>query len=168
MYYKTADLCDMNQDKKIQLLSKDFKSYGGKKGFFGQIKTLKLNKSNWALIDMLKNTSGNNKIIVVDVEEAYFGIVGDILSSYAEKNNYQALIINGYVRDSIEIKKSNIGLYAIGTCPLRCFEKTDYKTEIELNFGNVCFNEGDYIYADEDGVIISSEKLNTTNVQKRH
>ncbi len=168
MYYKTADLCDMNQNKKIQVLSPDFKSYGGKKGFWGQITTIKLDKSNWDLIDLLKNIPGNNKIVVVDVEKAYFGIVGDILSSYAEKNNYQALIINGYVRDIDETRKINIGLYAIGTCPLRNFEETSSQRGIELTFGNVCFNEGDFIYADEDGIIISSEKLDTLNVPKRH
>lgn len=29
--YRTADLCDENQDKKIQVLSHKFKNYGGKK-----------------------------------------------------------------------------------------------------------------------------------------
>ena len=43
MYLKTADLCDENQDKNIQVLSSEFKAYGGLKGFFGQIITIKLN-----------------------------------------------------------------------------------------------------------------------------
>ena len=42
MYLKTADLCDENQDKNIQVLSSEFKAYGGLKGFFGQIITIKL------------------------------------------------------------------------------------------------------------------------------
>ena len=48
MYYKTADLCDENQNKKIQVLSPEFKNYGGLKGFYGQIITIKLNYSTFA------------------------------------------------------------------------------------------------------------------------
>lgn len=168
MYYKIADLCDLNQDKKIQVLSSNFKSYGGKKGFFGQVTTIKLDKSNWDLLDLLKNENGEGKIVIVDVNEAPYGVVGDKLSTFAVNNNYKALIINGYVRDTEEVKKINVGLYALGSCALRNFEKTKAQKGIELNFGNVTFNENDYIYADEDGVIVSSEKLNVENVPKRH
>ena len=48
MYYKTADLCDENQNKKIQVLSPEFKNYGGLKGVYGQIITIKLNYSTFA------------------------------------------------------------------------------------------------------------------------
>jgi regulator of ribonuclease activity A len=166
MYYKTADLCDNNQDQHIQVLSSDFKSYGGKSGFYGQIKTIKLDKSNWDLLYMLRDEEGKGKIIIVDVDKAYYGVVGDILSAYARKNNYTALIINGYIRDTRETKNINIGLYALGKCPLRNFEKTQGIKDIELSFGGVKFNNGDYIYADEDGVILSKEALNTVNVPK--
>ena len=61
MYLKTADLCDENQDKNIQVLSSEFKAYGGLKGFFGQIITIKLNKSNWDLLSMLRDEEGKDK-----------------------------------------------------------------------------------------------------------
>ncbi|MDK2081998.1 S-adenosylmethionine--2-demethylmenaquinone methyltransferase, partial [Aliarcobacter butzleri] len=63
------------------------------------------------------------------------------------------------VRDIDETKNIDVGLFAIGTCPLRNFEKTQSKRDIELNFGGVNFNSGDYLYADNDGVIISKDKL---------
>lgn len=39
MNIHTADLCDDNKDKKIQVLSAKFKNYGGLKEFSGQIVT---------------------------------------------------------------------------------------------------------------------------------
>lgn len=168
MYYRIADLCDDNSNKEIQVLSPNFKSYGGKKAFFGKIITIKLNKSNWDLLDMLKNIDGKGQVVVVDVDEAYYGVVGDKLSTYAKNNNYEAIIINGYVRDITETKKIDIGLYALGTCPLRNFEKTKGDKGIELKFGGVIFNTGNFIYADEDGVILCSEKLSTQNMQLIH
>lgn len=166
MYYQTADLCDMNQDKKIQVLSPNFKSYGGRKGFQGRVITIKLDKSNWDLIDILKNEDGTGKVVVIDVDEAFYGVVGDKLSAFAQKNNFVAMIINGYVRDTRETVKFDIGLFALGTCPLRNFDKTKGTRDIELNFGGVTFKNDDYIYADEDGVIVSSIELDTTDIPK--
>ena len=159
MNIQTADLCDDNRDKKIAVLSAKFKNYGGLKNFYGEITTVKLDKSNWLLLDMLKNENGEGKIVVVDNSEEFFGVVGDKLMAFAKKNNWKAIILNGYVRDTDETKNIEIGLFAIGTCPLRNFEQTESSKNIELNFGGVTFNSGDYIYADNDGVIISKEKL---------
>lgn len=157
--FKTADLCDKNQDKKIQVLSSKFKNYGGKKIFTGQIQTIRLDKSNWGLIEVLKKEKGKGKVLIVDVEEAFYGVIGDRLSLFAEQAEYEAFIVNGYVRDIIETKKFNIALFALGTCPLRNFDKTESKRGLNLSFGNVDFKEDEYIYCDEDGIIISKDKL---------
>ena len=45
MNIQTADLCDDNKEKEIQVLSAKFKNYGGLKKFSGQIVTVKLDKS---------------------------------------------------------------------------------------------------------------------------
>ncbi len=63
------------------------------------------------------------------------------------------------VVDVTETKKFNIALYALWICPLRNFDKTDFKKGIDLNFGNVNFKEGSYIYCDDDGIIISNKAL---------
>lgn len=160
MNKQTADLCDDNRDKKIQVLSSKFINYGGLKKFDGQIVTVKLDKSNWLLLEMLRDEDGEGKIVVVDNAQEFFGVVGDKLMGFALKNNWKAIILNGYVRDTDETKNIDVGLFAIGTCPLRNFEKTDSYRGIELNFEGVTFNNGDYIYADNDGVIISKTKLN--------
>lgn len=168
MYFSTADLCDENQDKNIQVLSSEFKNYGGLEGFCGQIKTIKLNKSNWDLISMLKEEDSEKKIIIVDVSKEFYGVVGDKLSLIAKNNNYKAMIINGYVRDTKETKKFPIGLIALGTCPLRNFDKTVGERGIELKFGGVTFNDGDYVYADEDGIIFCDKKLDISKLKMRY
>jgi regulator of ribonuclease activity A len=168
MYFSTADLCDENQDKNIQVLSSEFKNYGGLDGFFGQIVTIKLDKSNWDLLSMLRDENGNEKIVIVDVDREFYGVVGDKLSLFAERNNYKAIIINGYVRDIEETKKFAIGLIALGTCPLRNFEETKGERDIELKFGGVTFNSGDFLYADKDGIIICTEELDSSNLKKRY
>lgn len=159
MSIHTADLCDENKDKKIAVLSAKFKNYGGLKEFSGEIVTVKLDKSNWRLLEMLRDEDGKGKIVVVDNTQQFYGVVGDKLMTFAKKNNWKAIILNGYVRDIDETKNIDVGLLAIGTCPLRNFEVTDSQRDIELNFEGVTFNNGDFVYADNDGVIITKNKL---------
>lgn len=159
MNIQIADLCDDNRDKKIEVLSSKFKNYGALKKFHGQIVTLKLDKSNWLLLETLRDEEGDGRILVVDNSEEFFGVVGDKLMTFAKENNWKAIILNGYVRDTDTTKDINVGLLAIGTCPLRNFEITNSQRDIELNFAGVTFNTGDYIYADNDGVIISKDSL---------
>lgn len=76
---------------------------------------------------MLKEEDANNKIIIVDVNKEFFGVVGDKLSLLAKNNNNKSMIINRYVRDTNETKKFPISLIALRTCPLRNFDKTIVK-----------------------------------------
>ena len=57
MGFFTADLCD-NFSEKTDVLGPDFKSYGGKRKFKGQIVTVKLDKNNKDLAQLLKNNEG--------------------------------------------------------------------------------------------------------------
>jgi regulator of ribonuclease activity A len=159
MNIQIADLCDDNRDKKIEVLSSKFINYGALKFFHGQIVTIKLEKSNWLLLETLRDEEGNGRILVVDNCEEFFGVVGDKLMGFAKKNNWKAIILNGYVRDTDATKHIEVGLLAIGTCPLRNFEITNSQRDIKLNFAGVTFNTGDYVYADNDGVIISKDSL---------
>jgi regulator of ribonuclease activity A len=159
MEFEVADLCDENQDKVLQVLSSKYQNYGGLKKCAGEIVTLKLDKSNWELLEILRDEDGKNRIIVIENAQYFYGVVGDKLMALAEKNNWQGIILNGYVRDIAYTKDINVALYAIGTCPLRNFEKTKSSRGVQLSFGGVTFNNGDYLYADIDGIITSNEKL---------
>lgn len=159
MSFATADLCDDNKDKKIEVLSDEYKNFGGLKKCSGEIITIKLDKSNWGLLEMLRDEDGEGKVVVVENARYFYGVVGDKLMAFAKKNNWQAIILNGYVRDTEYTKDIDVALYAVGTCPLRNFEKTNSSRGVELSFGGVTFNQGDYLYADKDGVIISKERL---------
>ena len=114
---------------------------------------------NWLLLEMLRDEDGKGRIVVVDNSQEFFGVVGDKLMAFALKNNWQAIILNGYVRDTDETKNINVGLVAIGTCPLRNFEETQGQRDVELSFEGLTFNTGDYVYADNDGIILTKTKL---------
>lgn len=158
MDFFTADICDEHPDK-TYLLDNEFKNYGGKEKVSGTVVTLKLDRNNSELIKLLRDEDGTGKIVVVDVENEYFAVVGENLMKFAAQNNYEAIIVNGYIRDTYQIKDIPVALFARGTCSRKYIPVTQGEREIELSFCGVQFNDGDYIYADTDGIILTKEKI---------
>jgi len=154
----TADLCDEYSDK-VQVLGAGYSNYGGADNCQGEIITIKLNKNNSDLIKLLRDEDGTGKVVVVDVDAEYFAVVGENLMKFAHQNNYAGIIINGYVRDTFQITDIPVALYALGTCPKKSIPVTAGERAIKVNFAGVDFNQGDYLYADTDGVIVTESKI---------
>ena len=154
MDFYTADMCDEHHED-IQVLEHIFKNYGGSEKFKGKVVTIKLDEDNRGLIELLKE-NGKNKVAVVDVEAKYCAVVGENLMLMAQKNEWEGIIINGYVRDVHITKNINVGLLALGTCPKRSKKISSAKREIELNFGGVIFKDGMEVFCDHDGVIVKN------------
>lgn len=158
MEFFTADICD-EYPQKVHVLDDAFKNYGAKQKVCGNVITVKLDKNNSELIKVLRDEDGTGKIVVVDVEEEYFAVVGENLMKFALNNNYEGIIVNGYIRDTFQIKDIDVALFARGTCPRKYIPVTQGQRDIELSFCGVQFNNGDYIYADTDGIILTKEKI---------
>lgn len=157
MKFYTADLCDKYPEH-VQVLDSIMKSYGGSKRVMGQIVTIKLPGHNKTLVELLKS-EGAGQIAVVDVDAKYTAVVGDNLMKFAYENNWAGIVINGYVRDTKNTKEIDVGLFALGTCPKKTMEVKEGSLHDTLSFGGITFNEGDYLYADRDGIIVSAMPL---------
>jgi regulator of ribonuclease activity A len=111
------------------------------------------------LIPLLRDVDGTGKIVVIDVDQAYYAVVGETLMEFAHQNNYAGIIVNGYVRDIALIRDIPVALYALGTCSRKYIPTTRGELNVPLVFGGAEFNSGDYLYADTDGVIVVAEKI---------
>ena len=158
MPFSTADFCD-EYDDRVFVLGSGYRNYGGADKCQGEVITMKLDRNNTDLLEMLRDEDGSGKVVVVDVDEAYYAVVGEKLMQFSERNNYAGIIVNGYIRDTREIEDIPVVLYALGICPRKYIPVTGGQRGISLSFGGVEFNDGDYLYADADGVIVSPVKL---------
>ncbi len=160
MTFKTADLCDVHSDS-IQIAQPGMLSYGSKARFAGRIVTIKLFEDNSMLRDMLAN-NGKGQVIVVDGGASMrCALLGDILAGMAVNNGWNGLVINGCIRDSADIATMNIGIKALGTHPLKSFKKGIGEINVPVNFANIEFSPGSFLYSDEDGIIVAQEDLLT-------
>ena len=162
MNFSVADLCDGREDQ-IQVLPTSFISFGGRKAVHGVIRTIKVDQ-NPKDIRAFLSESGNGNILIVDAGANFEGaVVGDNLAHVAINNNWQGIIVNGYVRDTGILKDMEIGIWSLGTCPRRGIQDGSGVRDIEVDFGGVSFKPGHYIYADNDGIIVSETSIHAHN-----
>ena len=159
MELKTTDLCDEHIDKLRVGEPIGFKDYGGKKIFSGEIATLKCFENN----PMVRNALGQNgtgKVLVVDGGGSMrCAMLGDKLGDLAVENNWNGIIIYGCVRDSADLAKIDLGVKGLDTHPCKSSRKIEGQEDIPVRFAGVDFIPGEFIYCDEDGIVVSKEKL---------
>jgi regulator of ribonuclease activity A len=150
----TTDLYDDFEDS-CETCSIQFRDFGGRQQFFGRIRTVKCFHDNVLFRKML-GEAGDGGVIVVDGEGSTArALMGDMLAARAAENGWAGVIINGAIRDSAEIAGVDIGVKALGVNPAKSDKKGEGETDVELHLGGVCFRPGDWVYCDEDGVLVS-------------
>lgn len=156
---KTADLCDEYIDQLTVALPIGLNNYGGKKAFYGEIVTIKCLDNN-PLIRKTLSENGKGKVLIVDGEASKkCALTGDNIAQLAFENEWSGIIINGCIRDSEAIGKIEIGVKALYTNPIKSGKQDFGEINIPITFANVTFYPGEYVYSDEDGIVISKTKL---------
>lgn len=156
--FQTADLSDEHEDK-VCVVSPMFRSYGGRSAFYGPIATLKLFEDN-ALVRATLETPGNGRVLVVDGGGSLrCALVGDQLGVLAVKNGWAGVVVYGCIRDSKALSSMDLGVFALGTHPKKSIKRNTGEAELPVTFGGVTFVPGHYLYADEDGVLVSATPL---------
>ena len=158
MSFSTPDLSDENPDTKA--LAPILKNLGGKKVFWGKIETLQCPVDNSFVKEVL-NSEGNGKVLVVDANGiSTVALLGDMIAEAGVKNNWSGVVINGYVRDIDILSTLDIGVQALGTMPVRSEKKNQGQIGMDISFGGLTFSSGDYVYADNNGLLLSKKELN--------
>ena len=162
--FVTCDLLDDNPEKAIQTLipsmdGRFFQSYGARKTFAGQIVTVKCYEDNSRVKELLA-TDGTGKVLVVDGGASMrCALMGDMIAESAVKNHWNGVVIYGCVRDVDAIAELDLGVHALASIPQKSNRKGIGEVDVSLYFGSVTFNSGDYLYADNNGIVVAKEKL---------
>lgn len=156
----TCDISDQLHPH-VQYLDPIFKSYGVKTAFSGRIVTIKCFEDN-SLVEEALKMNGKGCVLVVDAGESLrCAMLGDKRASDAIKNEWEGIVVNGSIRDSVMINSMTIGIRALGVCPRKSIKKGNGKRNLTVDFSNVKFIPNHYLYADEDGVIVIENKVNS-------
>ena len=158
MTFKTADLCDANQDG-VQVVLPGLNNFGGKTRFYGEIVAVQA-MGDFSQVRDQVCAAGDGKVLVVDNDARMdCAMLGDMLAATAVENGWQGIVINGCIRDSADIAAMDIGVKALATIPVRGAREGKGELNLELQFMGASFRPGEFLYSDEDGIILSPNAL---------
>ena len=160
--FATCDLLDNNEGKPelaLRVVAPMFKAYGQAPKFCGQIETLKVFEDNTLVREALASP-GNGRVLVIDGGGSRrCALVGDQLGELGVKNNWSGIVVWGCIRDSVAINQQAIGVRALDTHPQKSVKKGAGERGLVVTFGGVNFAPGEWIYVDEDGVVVCNQAL---------
>ena len=156
--FKTADLYDAHADE-VQVVAPILRHFGGLRRFCGPIVTVRVCEDNLLVQDQLKEP-GEGRVMVIDgAGSLRAAIVGDILAQRGKDMGYSGFVVNGCVRDLVECSGIAVGLMALAANPTRPKKKGFGERGLAVAFGGVKFTPGEWLYADEDGILVCARKL---------
>jgi regulator of ribonuclease activity A len=154
----TADLCDAHGEA-LQICEPVFNAYGGRHAFAGPASTVRCFEDNTRVKEAVDGPGGGRVLVVDGGGSRRRALFGGNLGAAAVKNGWAGVIIHGCIRDSAELAPMPLGIRALGTMPLRSEKRGEGERDVPVRFAGVTFRPGDWVYVDEDGVVVSHRPL---------
>jgi regulator of ribonuclease activity A len=155
---KTADLCDRFAGS-VQVCEPMFSSYGSVASFHGSISTVRVNEDNVLVREALEDLRPGRVLVVDGGGSRRCALVGDKLAEIAASRGLAGIIVNGCVRDSRELAEIELGILALASHPLRSRKEGDGYRDVPVEFGGATWMPDHHVYVDEDGIVVSAERL---------
>lgn len=156
--FATADLCDAHEAR-LRSCPLQFRDFGPLKRFSGVIRTVKCYDDN-VLVRRTLETPGEGMVLVVD-GAGYLGsaLIGDQIALLGQQNGWAGVVVNGAVRDVVALASIGIGVKALGSNPRKSGKTGVGQVDVPVTLGGVTFHPGEWLYSDEDGLLVAAEEL---------
>lgn len=155
--FATCDLCDAHKGDTsgaFRVLPPVFQSYGGIAKFSGSVVTVKCFEDN-SLVKAAVESPGEARVLVVDGGGSLRrALLGGNLGLAAAKNGWAGVVIDGCVRDAAELARCRAGIRALALMPLPTERRQEGQRDIPVQLQGVRIYPGDWLYADEDGIVV--------------
>lgn len=152
----TSDLCDLHKgDDGLRVLPPVFASFGARPRFFGPVSTVKCFEDN-SLVKAAVDSPGQGRVLVVDGGGSLRrALLGGNLGKAAARNGWAGVVVDGAVRDVLELAACDLGIRALASMPLPTVKRNEGQSDVPVVVQGVPVRPGDWLYADEDGIVIA-------------
>ncbi|MCF8210942.1 MAG: ribonuclease E activity regulator RraA [Rhodoferax sp.] len=165
--FSTCDLSDEHKNDSsgnFRVLPPVFRGFGGVSNFFGPVVTVKCFEDN-SLVKAAVDTSGLvetahglvGQILVVDGGASLRrALLGGNLGAAAARNGWSGVVIDGCVRDIVELADLALGIRALAAMPLPTEKRNQGQAGVVVQIQGVTIRPGDWLFADEDGMVVTA------------
>ena len=154
-------ICDLSDDhpQQVQVGEPIFRDFGSHQSFHGAITTVRCFEDN-VLLRQILSTPGQDRVMIVDGGGSLKrALVGDKLAALMISNGWAGIVVNGAVRDVENLREMAVAVRALSICPSKPAQNGTGERDVVVRFAGVTFRPGDWLYADENGLIVSETPL---------
>jgi regulator of ribonuclease activity A len=166
----TSDLCDSHKNDAsgdFRVLAPVFRDFGAVRKFHGPVVTVQCFEDNSRVKTALDSQGFEEsalgrvgKVLVVNGGASMRrALLGGNLGATALRNGWAGVVIDGCVRDVTELAALALGIRAVASVPMPTEKRNQGQMEVAVQIQGVWVHPGDWLYADEDGMVVSSRPL---------
>ena len=160
--FATCDLCDVHKSDgsgDFRVLPPVFRDFGARRRFAGPVSTVKCFEDN-TFVKSAVESPGQGRVLVVDGGGSQRrALLGGNLGAAAARNGWAGVVIDGCVRDVAELAAHAVGIRALASIPLPTERRNQGEPDVAVRVQGVWVRPGDWLYADEDGMVLASSPL---------
>jgi regulator of ribonuclease activity A len=165
LVFATCDLCDAHKSDltgRFRVLPPVFRSFGAHQRFAGPVYTVKCHEDNTS-VKAAVESAGEGRVLVVDGGASLRrALLGGNLGAAAARNGWAGVVVDGCVRDVAELAVCETGIRALASMPLPTERRVAGLTQVPVQIQGVWVHPGDWLYADEDGMVVADRNLLTS------
>src|SRR5699024_793890 len=109
---------------------------------------------NLALLTSLKEAKPGDILVVAVKGDTYRAIAGDFVVGMMQTMELGGLVVDGAIRDVVDIKELNYPVFVRGTTTASGSKNGPGATNLPISCGGASVNPGDIIVCDIDGVVV--------------
>lgn len=160
--FSTCDICDAHeadQPPSFAVLPPVFRDFGTAVRFCGPVSTVRCFEDNSRVKEAV-DSPGKGRVLVVDGGSSVRrALVGGNLAVAAARNGWAGIVVDGAVRDALELKAAGVGIKALALMPHRSTKRNEGQRDVPVVIQGVPVRPGFWLYADEDGIVVSAHPL---------
>ena len=109
---------------------------------------------NQAIHQVLPHCRPGDVIVVNGGGDTTRALIGELIAEKAKARGVVGMVIDGVVRDGVELERIGFPVWSRGLCPAGPYKDGPGKLDVPVAVGGVAVSPGDVVVADDDGVIV--------------
>lgn len=156
---RTSDIYD-EREEEVASLGIPLENIGGNRYFHGPVRTLRCFQDN-GLLKQIIAEPGDGAVLVIDGGGSLDSeLLGGSMAATLTANGWAGVVVYGAVRDRAELAELPLGVKALGSNPRKSGKDGTGERDVTVTIGQVDFQPGAMIYADDDGILVERESVN--------
>jgi RraA family protein len=109
---------------------------------------------NLAIHQILPHCRPGDVLVINGGGDTTRALIGELIAEKAKTRGVAGMVIDGVVRDGVELERIGFPVWSRGLCPAGPYKNGPGKLDVPVAVGGVAVCPDDLIVADDDGVIV--------------